>query len=316
EVRAAQQAPTLTRAPPPRCYARPMESLEAWRAAGETFRWRGHDVFVRTGGAGDALLLVHGFPTASWDWWPLWDALAARYRLIACDMLGYGFSAKPRPHAYRIIEQAELQVALLERAGVTRCRVLAHDYGVSVAQELLARRREGSLPVTLDALCLLNGGVFPEMHRPLRMQKLLASRLGPLLARLSGRRRLASSMRAIWGAHPLPDAELDAMWTLISRERGTLVLPLLLDYLAQRRTHRERWVGALVDASRPGPRHLPLRFVNGMADPISGAHMVARYRELMTDPDVVELRDVGHYPQLEAPDAVLEAVLGCFERRG
>jgi pimeloyl-ACP methyl ester carboxylesterase len=42
--------------------------------------------------------------------------------------------------------------------------------------------------------------------------------------------------------------------------------------------------------------------------------MVARYRELVPNPDVVELPDIGHYPQLEAPDAVLAAILEHFGR--
>jgi pimeloyl-ACP methyl ester carboxylesterase len=321
-IRALQQASTVTRGVARGWYHRAvpttsMVSLEAWRAAGETIRWRGHDVFVRTDGAGDALLLIHGFPTASWDWWPLWQPLAARYRLVTCDLLGYGFSAKPRPHAYRIADQAELLLAVLAHAGIAsgsgRCRVVAHDYGATVAQELLARRREGSLPVTLDGVCLLNGGLFPEAHRALRTQKLLASRLGPLLARFTGKRRFVASMRAIWGERPPPAGELDAMWTLVSQGGGARVLPALLDYLAQRRANRARWVGALADpALAAGPARLPVRFICGLADPISGAHMAARYRELVPSPDVVELAGVGHYPQLEAPEAVLAAVLERF----
>jgi pimeloyl-ACP methyl ester carboxylesterase len=120
-------------------------------------------------------------------------------------------------------------------------------------------------------------------------------------------------MRAIWGARPVPDEELDAMWSLVARDHGVHALPPLLDYLAQRRANRARWVGALTDpALAAGPSRLPLRFVCGMADPISGAHMAARYRELVPSPDVVELPGVGHYPQLEAPEPVLAAVLSLF----
>jgi len=320
-VRALQEAVTLTRRSTrpwydrsmPATSATPMVTLEAWRAAGEIMRWRDHDVFVRTAGDGAPLLLIHGFPTASWDWWPLWAPLAARFRLVTCDMLGFGFSARPRGHAYRIVDQAELLLAVLARAGVSRCRVLAHDYGVTVAQELLARRRDGTLPVRLDGVALLNGGLFPEAHRPLLTQKLLASPLGPLLVRLTGRRRFAASMRAIWGARPIDPAELDAMWALVSRDGGLRALPALLDYMRQRRAHRDRWVGALTDpALATGPDRLPIRLIDGLADPISGAHLVARYRALVPSPDVVELAGVGHYPQLEAPDAVLAAVLAGF----
>jgi pimeloyl-ACP methyl ester carboxylesterase len=45
--------------------------------------------------------------------------------------------------------------------------------------------------------------------------------------------------------------------------------------------------------------------IDGAVDPISGAHMVARYRELIPQPDTVLLEGIGHYPQTEAPDQVL-----------
>jgi pimeloyl-ACP methyl ester carboxylesterase len=88
------------------------------------------------------------------------------------------------------------------------------------------------------------------------------------------------------------------------------VLPKLIGYLRERRVHRDRWVGALVAAAAA----TPLRFIDGLVDPISGADMVARYRELVPRPDVVELPGVGHYPQLEAPGDVVTAILEHFGR--
>ena len=81
------------------------------------------------------------------------------------------------------------------------------------------------------------------------------------------------------------------------------MLPELMTYMAERRAHRTRWVGALQGSA------IPIRLINGLDDPISGAHMVARYRELIRDPDVVGLPGVGHYPQLEAPADVVSAAL-------
>jgi pimeloyl-ACP methyl ester carboxylesterase len=279
-------------------------SPERWRSAGTTFAWRGHEIFHRVEGDGAPLLLIHGFPTASWDWAPLWPRLVERHRVLTLDMIGFGFSAKPRRFAYSIAAQADLYEALLAREGVTAYRILAHDYGDTVAQELLARQRGGAAAARIEKVCLLNGGLFPETHRALVTQRLLASPLGPLVARFSTYRTFAASMRRIWGSHPVSDLELRAMWTLVIERDGLAVLPQLIGYMRERREHRERWVGALVHATAP------VRLIDGLADPISGAHMVARYRQLIPRPDVIELAGVGHYPQLEAPEAVLDGFLG------
>mgnify|MGYP005855067925 CR=1 FL=1 len=140
------------------------EGLQRWQHAGRWFRYGEHAVFSRIGGEGEALLLLHGFPSASWDWHRLWPALTARYRVMVADMLGFGFSDKPQDYPYSIIDQADLQQGWLEEMGVERVHILAHDYGATVAQKLLARDQQGELPFSVASVCLLNGAIFPEVH--------------------------------------------------------------------------------------------------------------------------------------------------------
>lgn len=286
-----------------------MSSLEAWHAAGDVVDWRRRRIFLREGGDGDALLCIHGFPTASFDWHRIWPDLVARHRVIAPDMLGFGFSDKPRGHAYRLTEQADLHEDLCERLGVERAFVLAHDYGASVAQELLARQRDGRARVRLRAVCFLNGGVFPEMHRARWSQKLLASPLGALAGRLLNERRFSASFAEVFGPSTRPDAEaMHDLWRLVATNDGHRIGHELIAYIAERRRQRDRWVNALEQSP------VPIRFVNGPEDPVSGAHMAARWRERVPQPDVVLLDGIGHYPQLEAPRAVRDAALAFFER--
>ena len=74
--------------------------------------------------------------------------------------------------------------------------------------------------------------------------------------------------------------------------------------MTDRKTHRQRWVSALQQSA------VPIGLINGSVDPVSGAHMVERYREIVSrDHFIAELPAIGHYPQVEAPDAVVEAYL-------
>src|SRR5262245_14381483 len=54
--------------------------------------------------------------------------------------------------------------------------------------------------------------------------------------------------------------------------------PQLTRYIEERQLDRERWVGALIHAP------IPLRLIDGALDPVSGQHMVDRYRELIPNP--------------------------------
>ena len=116
--------------------------LDDWIAAAQYTRFDGQRIAYWTAGDGRPLLLVHGFPTSSWDWHRVWPDLARDRTLVACDMLGFGLSDKPAS-GYSIHRQTDLHDALLAELGVADYDAVVHDYGVSVGQELLARRNEG-----------------------------------------------------------------------------------------------------------------------------------------------------------------------------
>jgi len=285
--------------------------FEKWKRDGTRFRHHGHSIFLRDEGTGPALLVLHGFPSASWDFHPIWPELTSRFRVIAPDFIGFGWSDKPRHHAYSIDDQATLVETLAGSLGVTRAHVLAHDYGDSVAQELLARHeaRGGAEGLKLESLCLLNGGLFPEAHRPRTIQKILASPIGDLVSRFVTKRTFASGMRAIFGRGTPPSEELlDELWTLLAHQDGARVTPRLIGYMAERRRARRRWVGAM-RATR-----VPMRFIVGGADPVSGEHMAERYAEIVPSPDVVLLPRIGHYPQVEDPARVASEILAFHDR--
>lgn len=289
--------------------------LEDWRQAGRHFPYHGHDIFYRRDGRGPALVLIHGFPTASHDWHRIWPALTARFEVIAPDMIGFGFSAKPADYAYSLRDQATLHEQLLRAMGIEEFHILAHDYGVSVTQELMAReqaRAAGGEPgPRILSVALLNGGLFPETHRPVLTQKLLLSPIGPLLSRLLSKSRLGATMTRIFGPDTPPGAgTIDDFWALIAENDGNLIMHKLIRYMPERVANRAAWVGALQTAAQP------VRLINGPEDPISGRHMAERFRELIPDPDIVFLDGIGHYPQIEDPAGVLRAYSELHENVG
>jgi len=275
------------------------DRIEDWFAAGERVGAGGHDLFTRT--AGDErspwLTLLHGFPTCSWDWSAVADGLAAERRLLLFDFLGFGDSDKPRGHAYSIHEQADLTEALWRHFGVTSTALIAHDYGVSVGQELLARHAEGRLAVEIERVAFLNGGLYPDIHRPLLVQRaLLHPRLGPLVSSRIDERGLGRGLRRVFGPEHRPSKEeLHEHWLGVERRGGTGVQHLVIRYIDDRRRHAARWTGAL-----EGTR-VPRTFVWGMLDPVSGAHMAERIVARVPARELHALADVGHYPQVEAP---------------
>jgi pimeloyl-ACP methyl ester carboxylesterase len=251
------------------------------------------------------MTLLHGFPSSSHDWAKLAPALAARHTLLAPDFLGFGASEKPADHRYALHEQADLVEALWRRERVSSTVLVAHDYGVSVAQELLARAGEGELDVELQAVHLLNGGLYPELHRPQRVQTaLLDPERGPKISELITEELFVAGLAPTFA--PGYDAAADSadIWASTSRGGGERIGHLLIRYMADRERHGARWTAALEQTP------VPLGFVWGMLDPVSGAHMAERIRERLPGAPFLALDDVSHWPPLEAPDRVASALLG------
>ncbi len=288
-----------------------MDELERWWSSGERvaleLSGRERQVFRAVLGSGPATTLVHGFPSSSHDWARLAPALAEGRRLLMPDLLGFGASEKPAEHRYSLHEQADLIEALWALEGVERTDLVAHDYGVSVAQELLARREEGALAVELGSVWLLNGGLYPELHRPQPMQTaLLDPEQGPRISELVNRELFVAGLRPTFAEdYVRAEEDSEVIWRAMSREDGHRIGHLLIRYIEDRREHAERWTGALERAD------LPLGFAWGMLDPVSGAHMAERIRERLPRAAFAELADVAHWPPLEAPERVARALLGA-----
>ena len=247
----------------------------------------------------DTIIFIHGFPSASWDWHFQWKHLAEQYRLVSLDLLGFGLSDKPRDHQYSLLEQADIVQALLSTLGVKDYHVLAHDYGDSVAQELLSRQKMVNKAANILSICFLNGGLFASHHRPLFTQKLLKSRLGGLASHFMNKASLRRGFNKIFAPKSQPsDNEIDTLWQLIEHNDGKRVLPKLLSYIDERSEHGKRWIESMISTT------VPLYFINGVHDPISGQHMLDHYIDIIPNAKTTAL-DVGHYPQLEAPKDVL-----------
>jgi pimeloyl-ACP methyl ester carboxylesterase len=266
-------------------------------------------VFVVDSGEGERtpLFILHGFPTSSWDFAPAIDALAKGRRVVTFDFLGFGFSEKPPGLAYSLMEQADVAIAAARASKLHRVHLWAHDMGTSVATELLARRERGLLPFEIQSLVLMNGSVHIDMASLTLGQRLLKSPLGNFFARLNNARSFKTQMRRVF-AKPPGDNELDAMWELLSREKGTRLLPKIIRYTTERTLFAHRWIGALERLD------VPTLVAWGARDPVAVIAIAEKLAGEIPGAELVRWADLGHYPQVEDFQRVVET-LGAFLQR-
>jgi pimeloyl-ACP methyl ester carboxylesterase len=256
------------------------------------------------------LLILHGFPSSSFDYAAVLDGLRAGRRVLLLDLLGYGLSAKP-DRAYSMALQADVAAAFVAALGLERLALLTHDMGDTVGGELLARRADGAWPVEVTTRVLTNGSIYIDQAHLTNGQQFLLGLPDEVLPpgipidAASITQSLRETFSALtpavpdgWPEDPVPEAAAQVV-----HDEGHLLLPRLIRYIEERRANERRFTGAIeTDPS-------PLRVVWGMDDPVAVPSMVDTLVAARPDATAVRLEGVGHYPMVEAPQRFLDAVL-------
>jgi pimeloyl-ACP methyl ester carboxylesterase len=284
------------------------ERIETWRLKGRMIDFRGHSIHTcHQPGEGPLVVMLHGFPTSSYDYRRAIDLMPGR-ALLAFDFLGFGLSDKPRDHSYTLSWQADLTGELAKRyADGGPVYVCAHDLGTSVATELLARDLAGELDFELGGVMLFNGSILVERANPTLAQKLLRGPFGPVAARFANETFFRRQFATLFSEeHPLNRNDATDSWQLLLHNEGNRVGHKLVSYMDEREIYADRWHGAV--ANWRGD----LSLLWGMQDPVAVPEVLEGLLEMRPDLSARRFSDIGHYPQIEDPErftgALTEAI--------
>lgn len=284
-------------------------SVADWEARGRYRDLAGHRVFtmeVAPDGPErrEPLLVLHGFPTSSFDFRRVVGPLSAGRRVHLLDLLGYGLSAKP-DLAYRLDLEADVVAAYTAEVGLTETALLTHDLGDTVGGELLARQLEGRWPVTVTRRVITNGSIYIAMAHLSAGQELLLALPDERLSDDGAvdAAAVGAALAATFGpASRVDEAEVSAMGELVVHDGGNRLLPRLIRYIEERRRNERRFTGAI--EAHPSP----VAIVWGTEDPIAVAPIARRLAEARPEAPLVFLDRLGHYPMVEDPAAFAAAV--------
>ena len=288
------------------------EGIAAWEARGTRLPIGGNDVFyVDAPATGtedrEPLLVIHGFPTSSYDYAEVLPALAARRRVVLMDMIGCGFSSKPDA-PYTIALQADVVEGVVAAAGLTRFALLTHDMGDTVGGELLARHTAGAWDVEVTRRVVTNGSIYIEMAHLTDGQQLLLALPDEVLPEGVGPDAPAlGKVLAATLAEKNHGMDMTAHAELQVHDGGYRILPRLIRYIEERRANERRFTGAI--ETHPSPLHI----VWGPEDPIAVAEMAPTLQAARPDATLTWIDGAGHYPQIEDPSAWTAAVLAALD---
>jgi haloalkane dehalogenase len=261
----------------------------------------GLTVAYREAGEGPAVLLLHGWPTSSYLWRDVMPAIAARNRVIAIDLPGFGESDKPLDAGYGFDFYAGVLDGALAALGVERVALGVHDLGGPIGLDW-ARRN----PERVTGLALLNTLVYPEFSEAVlafvnacsepQMRSFLTSPSGLEAAMKLGLADDSNLTDEVLEAVRAPFAEEDARTVLADAGKG--LEPEGFERIAA-------WLPSI---------EVPVRVVYGERDRILPeiAETMTRLAGDVPQAEVTALPDCGHFLQEESPAEIGELLAEFF----
>ena len=251
------------------------------------------------------MVVLHGYPTSSYDYYKVLPELSKHYRVIIHDHLGFGFSDKPLDYSYSLLDQADLALQLWQQLGVKKVHLLAHDYGTSIATEIIARNNNHELTIEIEKLTLCNGSMHIELSQLRTIQKLLKNKwLGKYVAKLTTYAIFSKNLRNVYfDKTKVSNNELKDMWMQLDYNEGRKVIHKLSQYINERYTYWNRWIGALKETN------LQTNIVWAKNDPVAVPAIARLIATEISNNKLFWIENTGHFPMLENPDEWLNCIL-------
>jgi pimeloyl-ACP methyl ester carboxylesterase len=270
---------------------------EQWFNKGQLIKINNKEVFVYDSKSDKPVLVIlHGYPTCSYDYYKVLTILEEHFRVIIHDHIGFGYSDKPKDYSYSLIEQADIALLLWNILGVQKAHILAHDYGTSVATEIIARDNLFGLnDLNIKSITLCNGSMHVELAQLRMIQKLLLNKLtGPIMAKLTNKNVLAKNLKNIYyDPTKLDDKEIEALWRMMIYKDGKKVIHQTTQYIKQRYTYWHRWIGALQQTE------LAINILWAKNDKVAIEKMAYVIHQETKNSKLKILDNLGHFPMLE-----------------
>ncbi|NVK53009.1 MAG: alpha/beta hydrolase [Flavobacteriaceae bacterium] len=276
-----------------------------WKSKGNFISINNHNIFViDEGNSNNVLVILHGYPTSTFDYYKVLPQLTKKYRVILHDHLGFGFSDKPKNYSYSLIDQAEIALQLWSQLGLKKVTLLAHDYGTSVATEIITRHNDNKIKLAIEYLILCNGSMHVELAQMRTIQKLLKGRFGKYVAMFTNFPIFSKNMQNVYyDKDKVSKNELQQMWIQLMHNNGRRVIHLISRYNNERYTYWNRWIGALKATQ------ISTKIIWATEDPVAIKEMAELLSTEIPNNCVYWVENCGHFPMLECPNEWTTLVL-------
>ena len=291
-----------------------MITSDNWKERGKFYTISNKQIFVIDEGEyAEIIVILHGYPTSSYDYSRVLPELTKHFRVVIHDHLGFGFSDKPDSLTYSLIDQADIALQLWNKMGLKEVSILAHDYGTSVAKEILSRKNHNLIPLKIRRICLCNSSMRLEHLHLRNMGNLLKNKkLGKFIARLTSnsyqkfKKKIKSNSL---DPHLNNKYDINNVWDQMNTSQGQKEIHLLSNFINERYTFWHRWTEALKESE------IPIKIVWEKNDPIAVKEIAIVMATENQNEKIVWIENDKHYSIIENPKNWMNLVFNFDVKR-
>jgi pimeloyl-ACP methyl ester carboxylesterase len=266
----------------------------------KTIQINGHTIFYTVKGEGNPLLLIHGYGAGMWVWEKQIEALSQFYRVYALDLIGHGFSDRPKipysPETY-----IHFLRDFMEGVGIEKATLIGNSMGGGIAWAMAVL-----FPERVDRLILING-VPPDVLNSVKNESfrtLVAIKNIPLLPYLVIAGRNRNSIRwilleCVSDIKLITPEILNRQYQLSKIKGTTWVLYSTFKHAEEALTLMDKF---------PLISH-PTLLIWGERDIIFPLHVGEALQQAIAGSTFKRIEESGHIPMWETPDEVNPAIL-------
>lgn len=245
----------------------------------------------------EAVVFVHGNPGSGRSWEALIGPVSTFARCVAPDMPGYGETDKPTDFDFTATGYATHLGAVLDALEIRRAHLVVHDLGGPWGMAWAA-----SSPERLGSLTLIGIGALPgyRWHRFARAYRIPV--VGELVLRTASRRAVAASL-GLGSRRGVPSEFVE---DVIAQYRDSGTRRAALSFY---RSTPDLGAVTVAAAEAIRPADLPTLVVWGSGDPYVPARFADLQARFFPRAQVIVLPESGHYPLVDDPEAVVDAVV-------
>jgi pimeloyl-ACP methyl ester carboxylesterase len=282
-------------------------TAENWKDKGKFVTIENKKIFViDEGDQLETLVILHGYPTSSYDYYRIIPELSNYFRIIIHDHLGFGFSDKPDSLTYSLIDQADIALQLWSKLGLKNITILAHDYGTSIAKEILARKNHNLIPIKINKMYLCSSSMRLEHLHLRNMGKLLKDKkIGKYISRLTsyGYRKIKRTFKKDHINYQFQnDYDINDMWNQLDSSEGQKEIHFLSNFINERYTFWHRWTNALKETQ------IPVKIFWEKTDPVAIKEIAIVLATENENKNLLWIENVKHYSIMETPNSWIKLV--------